>query len=385
MHRFLINLVVLLIVSMNSYGQDVTVSALCQYSVSIVGCKIEVTKTAAEFCNGPVDHQVFNICNVTIRDNEDELYISGDGTTFIAAWEDINEYNNFNTFSDAYTAACELCCVGNVQIDSVLIELKDWEPICYQDAAGDYQAGWLCFTNGAKEYFDTNNTQIFGVTEVAPSYCDVDIVCKNYCDDINGDMSEVVAYYIKCCVTKSNTTVIGIFSDAEMTVPYVPINPVNCAEDVGCFNYEVTHTTCCKYDDINGDGSEFVSYVELTRTTICDETVLYEVVGTYTDLTLRTPYTVINDFDINDLEDAATEVRREVITNGSFTVPTTASYVFYTVIDEGSGVTINDGYNTYPAFTGESGVLDNNGDLISNSIIFNVTNGSVVINYKILN
>jgi hypothetical protein len=149
-----------------------------------------------------------------------------------------------------------------------------------------------------------------------------------------------------------------------------------------CEEYEVVYYCFC--DDISGDSTEFTTYYTATR--ICVSTGESELIGTFDDKSLASPYTPVNTVNCS-LGGRNAEIGYEtrVLTVGSFTSNPLMTSLTYTVRDEGNGVTISDGSNTTSLLTGDSGGFENSDYRLSEgSLVISADQADVLITYKIL-
>ena len=153
--------------------------------------------------------------------------------------------------------------------------------------------------------------------------------------------------------------------------------------DVACYLKAANDKQVCRCDDVNGDGTNVVEFVQVWR----DGAVLEN----YTDETCSTVYVPSDPANIVDCCDIGTEGqpvwRREVITNTTipWVSPPTASSLTYMAV--GAGATIDDGTGPEPLFEGESGGWGNSDfELPSNQIQITADAAtSVVVVYKLVN
>ena len=147
---------------------------------------------------------------------------------------------------------------------------------------------------------------------------------------------------------------------------------------------EVIHD--CKCDDVNGDSSALVTYMESYKQEVNTDTVITEMLGVFVDKKMLATYTPINPVDC-DLggRDAVIEFKTETITNGTWTSPAMTTSIAYSIFDLGAGVTVDDGEGPEAALPNQSGSWGNEDyNIINNTVSITATNAIVVINYKIL-
>lgn len=168
----------------------------------------------------------------------------------------------------------------------------------------------------------TDETMAVPYTPVNPGDCPtveegaevITVDRDHFCDDVNGDGSDYVPYVsifkVVCNPDGSITrNPIGIFTDETMTTPYTPINPSDCpapvAPELGVQVIDLDHDCGC--DDIAGDGTDIAFYVT-TWKTVCnpaDGSISRQLVGTFTDHTMTTPYIPVNPVECCDIGDPA--------------------------------------------------------------------------------
>lgn len=145
------------------------------------------------------------------------------------------------------------------------------------------------------------------------------------------------------------TNVIGWMSETDTSIQPAATLPAT-VPGRQC-EVDVEFVENCLLDDVNGDGSLLVPYVEVVRReTAYDGTITNTTVGTYTDGTLNTPYTPTNPVDPATLgnEIASYGSGKERVTGpyNNYT-PTPTTYLTSVTVTVISGpVTITDSFGT---------------------------------------
>lgn len=150
---------------------------------------------------------------------------------------------------------------------------------------------------------------------------------------------------------------------------------------IACYLQELNDKQVRRCDDVNGDGTDLVEFVQVWR-----DGVLLE---NYTDETCSAVYVPSDPLNIVDCcgvgVQGRVEWRREVVTDASWTSPPAATALTYT-LGAGTGATLDDGVNgPLPLFGNEAAGWGNSDfEIPANSIQITAdASTSVVVIYKI--
>jgi len=175
----------------------------------------------------------------------------------------------------------------------------------------------------------------------------------------------------------------------DLTTPFVVTDESNVSARPSKVTQHTTHHTKCLCDDVDGNGTNFVSFVEFYKIVVgVDGSTDSQLVGTFTDETLATPYTPTNPVDCHDIGTDPVEQWNVLDITGTqtwsppFLINALSVFVLqgnpiYTGSD-GVSVTMETGQST-------SFSIDGSGNLVDNSnIIIDANGGTVKISYSTL-